>query len=228
MGVNGRKWLQRLEIDSDYLARRHEQVLSQMISRKPVTGDIVMRYRKLVIFLFQGLYYIVGRNLPPSYSFSSLGRLSKKCRALVCKQFFHYTGRNVNIEHGAYFGSGHLVEIGNNSGIGVDCHVPADIQIGNDVMMGPEVLIIGRNQNHSFDDVNTPMRLQGYKDAPPVIIEDNVWLGARVIVLPGIRIGTGAVIGAGAIVTKDVPPFAICAGNPARIIRSRNDPKDQS
>ena len=69
------------------------------------------------------------------------------------------------------------------------------------------------------------MRLQGYAEAIPVVIEDDVWVGARVIVLPGIRIGKGSVIGAGAIVTKDVPPFSICVGNPARIIRSRNDPK---
>jgi maltose O-acetyltransferase len=131
----------------------------------------------------------------------------------------------VNVEHGAYFGSGHLVEIGNNSGIGVSCHVPADIRIGNDVMMGPEVLIIGRNQNHRFDYVGIPMRLQGYEDAPPVVIEDDVWIGARVIVLPGIRIGSGAVIGAGAVVTKDVPPYAVCVGNPARVIRFRNNPK---
>lgn len=187
-----------------------------------------MLYRKLVVFLFQALYYIVARNLPPSYSYSLLGRLSKKCRALVCKQLFHSSGRNVNVEHGAYFGSGRLVEIGDNSGIGVDCHVPANTRIGNDVMMGPEVLIIGRNQNHRFGDVSIPMRLQGYEETPPVVIEDDVWLGARVIILPGVRIGKGSVVGAGAVVTKDVPPLAICAGNPARIIRFRSDSKEPS
>ena len=183
-------------------------------------------HRKLVVFIFQALYYTIARNLPPSYSFSFLGRLSKKFRALVCKQIFHSIGCNVNVEHGAYFGSGRLVEIGDNSGIGVNCHIPADIRIGKDVMMGPEVLIIGQNQNHKFDDVSIPIRLQGYEDAPPVIIEDDVWLGARVIVLPGARIGRGAVIGAGAIVTKNVPPHAICVGNPAHIIRYRHDPKE--
>lgn len=183
-----------------------------------------MLHQKLGVFLFQSLYYLVARNLPVSYSYSLLGRLSKKCRTLVCKQFFRSTGRNVNVEHGAYFGSGRFVEIGDNSGIGVDCHVPANIRIGKDVMMGPEVLIIGWNQNHRFDDVAIPMRLQGREDGLPVVIEDDVWLGARVIVLPGIRIGRGAVIGAGAVVAKDVPPFALCVGNPARIIKFRNKP----
>ena len=183
-----------------------------------------MLFRKLVIFIFQGLYYSFARHLPPATSNSLISRLSKKSRALVCKQIFHSIGQNVNIEHGAYFGSGRLVDIGDNSGIGVDCHVPPNIQIGKDVMMGPEVLIFRRN--HRFDNVDIPMRLQGYEEAPPVVIEDDVWLGARVIVLPGIRIGNGAVIGAGAIITKDVPPFAVCAGNPARVVRFRTDTKE--
>jgi maltose O-acetyltransferase len=183
-------------------------------------------YRKLVGFIFQTLYYMIARFLPPSYSYVFLGRLSKKCRALVCKQIFQSSGRNVNVEHGAYFGSGRFIQIGDNSGIGVDCHVPANIRIGNDVMMGPDVLIIGRN--HRFDDISKPMRLQGYKDAPPVVIEDDVWLGTRAIILPGIRIGRGAIIGAGAVVTKDVPPFAICAGNPACVKRFRNNSKERS
>jgi maltose O-acetyltransferase len=188
--------------------------------------NIVMLYHKLVEILFRTLYYAGVRYLPESYSFAFLGRLSKKCRALVCKQLFRSMGHNVNVEHGAYFGSGLLVEIGDNSGIGVRCRVPSNIRIGKDVMMGPDVLIIGRN--HGFDDLSKPMRLQGYKETPPVVIEDDVWLGARVIVLPGIRIGRGAIIGAGAIVSKDVPPYAICVGNPARIVRYRNDSKERS
>jgi maltose O-acetyltransferase len=185
-----------------------------------------MLHRKPLVFLFQIIYYAFARYLPPSYT--TLGRLSKKLRAFACKQFFHSTGRNVNVEHGAYFGAGRLIEIGDNSGIGVDCHVPADIHIGRDVMMGPEVLIVSQNQNHRIDNLELPMRLQGYKESLPVVIEDDVWLGARVIVLPGIKIGRGAVIGAGAIVTRDVPPYAVCAGNPARIIRFRNAQQGQT
>ncbi len=185
-----------------------------------------MLYRKLVATFFQAIYYLVAQHLPVSYSYSFLGRLSKKFRAFVCKQFFRSVGHNVNIERGAYFGSGRLIDIGDNSGIGVECHVPPDIQIGKDVMMGPEVLVIGRNQNHRFEDLNIPMRLQGHKDSPPVVIEDDVWLGARAIIMPGVRICRGAIIGAGAIVTKDVPSYAICGGNPARIIRFRTDSKE--
>jgi len=184
-----------------------------------------MFFKKIFVILFRVLYYAAARYLPPSYAI--LGLPSKRIRGFICKQIFHATGRNVNVEQGAYFGSGRQIEIGDNSGIGVNCHVPADISIGNDVMMGPQVLIIGGNQNHKFDRLDIPMRLQGYRESKPVVIEDDVWLGARAIILPGIRIGHGAIIGAGAIVTKDVPPYAICVGNPARVVRYRNEPSEQ-
>ena len=99
--------------------------------------------------------------------------------------------------------------------------VPYDLKVGKDVMMGPFVVIIG--DSHQFSDRNIPMRLQGIKQYPPVQIADDVWIGARVMILPGLKIGKGAIIGAGAVVTKDVPPYAIFAGNPARMIGSREE-----
>ena len=65
---------------------------------------------------------------------------------------------------------------------------------------------------------------KGYKSAP-VVIEDDVWLGFRSIILPGISLGKGSVVGAGAVVTKDVPPYAVVVGNPGRIIKYL-DPND--
>ena len=55
----------------------------------------------------------------------------------------------------------------------------------------------------------------------PVIIEDDVWIGARVIILPGVTIGTGSVIGAGAVISKSIPPYSVAVGNPARIVKNR-------
>ena len=91
--------------------------------------------------------------------------------------------------------------------------------IGNNVMMGPDVCIYVRN--HAFDRTDIPMNMQGFAPEKPVVIEDDVWIGARVIILPGVHIGTGAVIGAGAVVTKDVPDYAVVGGNPARILKMR-------
>lgn len=165
-------------------------------------------------------YYLFARYLPLSYRYQPIGKVSMLLRAMACRHLFKSAGRNINVERGADFGLGHLIEIGDNSGIGIDCSVPPDLKIGNDVMMGREVLIFG--QNHRFDDLSIPMRLQGFKSLP-VIIEDDVWIGARVIILPGVVIGKGTILGAGAVVTKDVPPFAICGGNPAKVIRFRKD-----
>ncbi|MEZ5317434.1 MAG: acyltransferase [Vicinamibacterales bacterium] len=167
------------------------------------------------------LYHAVAQHLPASYRFQPLGRIAKAIRGAACRRLFRSAGRRINVEQGANFHTGWEVELGDDSSLGVNCRVPYDLKVGRDVMMGPDVVIIG--ENHRWTDVTTPMRLQGFQAYRPVRIEDDVWIGARAIVLPGLTIGRGAIIGAGAVVTRDVPPFAICAGNPARIIRYRTD-----
>lgn len=86
-------------------------------------------------------------------------------------------------------------------------------------MMGPEVFIY--TQNHSFDKIDVNIDQQGWSDEEPVIIEDNVWIGSRVTILPGVTIGTGCIIGASAVVTKSMPPFSVVAGNPAKVVKNR-------
>ena len=169
-------------------------------------------------------YYLFAKHLPASYQYQPLGTLAKKMRAAACRRIFRKTGSRINVERGAYFGTGHDIEIGDHSGIGINCHVPNNIKLGKDIMMGQDVLIIA--ENHKFEGLETPMRLQGFISTDPVVIEDDVWIGARVIILPGLRIGNGAILGAGAVVTKDIPPLAICAGNPARVLRYRNTSAD--
>jgi maltose O-acetyltransferase len=171
-------------------------------------------------------YYAFARYLPISYRFQPLGKFAKMCRAIACKRLFRYCGERVNVERGANFYTGWEIELGDDSSLGIDCMIPYDLKVGKDVMMGPYVIIIG--ENHNYSDVEVPMRLQGYTTFPPVRIEDDVWIGARAIILPGLTIGRGAIIAAGAVVTKNVPPYAICAGNPARIIKFRNNEIVQS
>jgi maltose O-acetyltransferase len=93
----------------------------------------------------------------------------------------------------------------------LDCNV---VRIGNHVMVGPGVQIYT-----AAHLLQAEPRNQGWEEAKPVTIEDNVWLGGSAILLPGVRIGRNAVVGAGAIVTHDVPPNMVVAGNPARVIR---------
>jgi len=87
-------------------------------------------------------------------------------------------------------------------------------------MIGPDVVVL--SASHKFDRTDIPMCQQGGEPLRPVYIGDDVWIGTRAIILPGRKIGKGAIIGAGAVVTKDVPEYAIVGGNPARVIRYRN------
>jgi acetyltransferase-like isoleucine patch superfamily enzyme len=92
------------------------------------------------------------------------------------------------------------------------------LQIGNDVRVAPQVMIMP--MNHIYKDPHVPIWKQGIK-AKGIKIEDDVWLGAGAIVLDGVNIGKGSVIGAGAVVTKDIPSYSIATGVPARVIKSR-------
>jgi len=86
-------------------------------------------------------------------------------------------------------------------------------------MMAPDVIILSKN--HEYGSLDRPMRAQGEQAEKPVIIGDDVWIGTRVVILPGVNVGKGAILAAGAVVTKDVPEYAIVGGNPARFIKSR-------
>lgn len=108
-----------------------------------------------LVYLF---YTVVAKNLPTSTT-RIFGKISKKVRQICALVLFAKCGTNVNIEHGASFGGGSKLEIGDHSGIGINCQVPFDTRIGKYVMMGFDVVII--RQNHRFDRVDVPMMFQG-------------------------------------------------------------------
>lgn len=176
-----------------------------------------MILKKISKYLGLILYYGFAIYLPKSNRPYAFG-LTKPIRYLVCKNIFEFCGKNVNIERCAYFGDGKGIFIGNNSGIGVNCKIQRNVKIGNYVMMGEDVIII--TNTHKFDDCNIPMAMQGFENLP-VTIGDDVWIGSRVMILPGVKIGKGSIIGAGAVVSKDVPEYSIVGGVPAKLIRSR-------
>lgn len=123
----------------------------------------------------------------------------------------------MNIERHALFSPD--VSLKDNSGIGIDCELYGPISLGSDVMMGPEVVIY--TSGHVHDRIDMPMRLQGASEIKPVSIGNDVWIGRRVMIMPGVTIGNGVIVGAGAVVTKDVPDYAVVGGVPARILRYR-------
>ena len=165
------------------------------------------------------IYYLFAKHLPATNNTLWISRCIQKIRLRIVRKVFDYCGENVNIEKGADFGTGCGIRIGDNSGIGVNCSVRGPLEIGKNVMMGPDVIIM--TSSHNVESTSIPMNQQGSLPKQKVVICDDVWIGTRVIILPGIKVGTGSIIGAGAVVTKDVPDYAIVGGCPAKIIKYR-------
>ena len=162
------------------------------------------------------MYNLLAKYLPRSTSPISLW--SKEIRYFVCKRLLKKVGQNINIEPKVNFIEMSETIIGDHSGIGHGSFVGL-ATIGRDVMMADDVMII--SGNHHFDRTDIPMLQQGGEDQR-VTIEDDVWIGARVIILPGRRIGKGSVLGAGSVITRDVEPYSVVGGNPAQLIRRRS------
>lgn len=165
------------------------------------------------------LYYGIAYWLPSSYCVFG-GTIFKRIRAFLCKHIFMYCGKDVNIERKANFGTGIGVCLGDESGLGINCVVPSDIKIGKWVMMGPNCYIL--SNNHRFDKTDVPMCYQGMSEKKPVVIEDDVWIGRDVLILPGRHIKNGSIIAAGCVLCKDFSEYSIVGGNPSRLIRMRN------
>lgn len=162
------------------------------------------------------IYTLIAKNLPQS----NHSYFSKRIRCFLGKCVVEKCGRRVNFEKGAIFTP--YLTIGENSGIGINCELYGPIHIGDNVMMGPEVVIYTRNHCHVISDQFTFME-QGYENYKPVIIGNNVWIGRRVMVMPGVQIGNNVVLAAGTVVAKNVPDNTIVGGNPARILKNRSN-----
>ncbi len=118
------------------------------------------------------------------------------------------------------------VTVGNNTFLGDAARIWAleTVEIGNDVMLGPDVYIM--TGYHRTDVVGKTIRESGPDDRQPVVIGDDVWIGARSTVLKGVRIGQGSVIGTGSVVGKDIPPYVVAVGNPCRVLHRRFSDED--
>lgn len=169
-------------------------------------------YRLAVYFI----YMVIFRHTPSSYRPYAL--FFPAIRSFLVRQFLDECGKKVVVEEEADISP--YIKVGDNSGLGVRCVIQGNVTIGRDVMMGPDVKIY--SWNHGHESLDLLLRLQ-----PSYCLEtkvgNDVWIGANVIILPGKKIGNHVIIGSGAVVTKDVPDYAIVAGNPARLIRMRNE-----
>lgn len=111
------------------------------------------------------------------------------------------------------------LEIGDGTGMSGDCVLSAavNIRVGRDVLLGRNVHIA--DHRHGIASPDMPIRKQPLEDRRPVNIEDGSWLCQNVVILPGVTVGAGAVVAANSVVREDVPPGAVAAGTPARVVR---------
>ena len=174
------------------------------------------------------------------------GGIGYKLRYSFYRNKFAKCGINVVIPQGCHFRRGNNISIGSTVGFGLDNKIYASgtgnerieigdnvffnsnvminadiggrVKIGNNVLIGPNGVI--RASNHIFRDPTVIIMNQGH-DPGTIVIEDDVWIGANVVILPNITVGKGSIIGAGSVVTKDVDPYSVVAGVPAKKIADR-------
>ena len=111
------------------------------------------------------------------------------------------------------------VTIGQNSRIGIGNVIIGPVTIGNNVILAQNIVMSGLN--HKYTNVDIPIYLQGETMAT-ITVEDDCWIGANVVITAGVTIGKHSVVAGGAVVTKDIPPFCVAVGNPAKVIKRYN------
>ena len=142
--------------------------------------------------------------------------LDRGARQAAIRNILGKAGENCVVEQPFFCTYGYNITVGDNFFLNVNGKLmdSGKITIGNNVMIAPNVCII--TEEHAMD---VKQRTEGLEYTHPVTIGDNVWICTGALILPGVTIGANSVIGAGSVVTKDVPPDSLAAGNPCRVIR---------
>lgn len=135
----------------------------------------------------------------------------------LCTSLFGKVGKNLWLQPPFYCDYGRNITLGDNVYFNFNCVIldVAPVKIGSNVMMGPNVQIYTASH-----PLNAMERAAGLELGKKINIEDHVWLGGSCVLCPGVTVGAGSIIAAGAVVTKDIPPGVIAGGNPAKVIRA--------
>lgn len=141
---------------------------------------------------------------------------NKKRREKLLRKIFGSLGKNPYVEPNIFCGFGYNIKAGDNLFINNDCVFvdPNEIVLGDNVMIGPQCGFYT-----ALHPLDAKTRIKGYESAKPIKIGNNVWIGGGVKILPGVTVGDNSVIGAGSIVTKDIPANSLAYGNPCRVVR---------
>ncbi len=142
------------------------------------------------------------------------------CRRFLYKMALKKCGKKLWVAEAVMVREPQNMEIGSNTSLNEFCylHAKGGLKIGSNVRIAPAVKMF--TFNHKFADRNTPIVDQGY-ETKPIEIGNDVWIGANAVILPGVKIGKGCVIGAGAVVSKDIPAYSIAVGVPAKVVKKR-------
>ena len=152
--------------------------------------------------------------------FNNTTEEQKEYRVELLKNLFEKTGENLYVEPPFRCDYGSNISVGNNFYANFNLVLVDDIEIfiGNNVMIAPNVTITVTGH-----PVHPTLRKNGEQFSFPVKIEDDVWIGSNVVILPGVTIGRNSVIGAGSVVTKDIPENVVAVGNPCKVLREITD-----
>jgi acetyltransferase-like isoleucine patch superfamily enzyme len=156
-------------------------------------------------------------------------RIRRRAKMILYRPLFCSHGKNFVFDPDAHY-TFNTISVGNNVFIGPRAYLNSThstIDLGDGVMIGPEVMMVGGN--HRYSVLGVPMHLIHEKtdgDDGPITIGSDVWIGARATILKDVTVGEGAIVAAGAVVTRDVPPYSIVAGVPARVVKMRFSEED--
>jgi len=153
----------------------------------------------------------------------SLPELFSKWRINYWRKEGCIIGKNVSISPNVRIKG--RFEIGNGSSIAQNCTISGELAgvfLGENVMIAPNCVLVAFN--HGFSEINIPMVKQKIVEAP-IFIEDDVWIAANCTITAGVKIGKGAIVGANSVVIRNVPPYSIVGGVPAKIIKNRLESK---
>ena len=152
--------------------------------------------------------------------FNQLPAGDYEAQTALIRELFGSTGENVSVMQNFRCAFGFNIHVGTDFFANYNCTIldEAEVRIGKNCMMAPEAMICT-----AFHTIDPQGRWDHKGMASPVHIGDNVWIGAKALILPGVTVGNNVVIGAGAVVTKDVPDDVVVGGNPAKVIKSVYD-----